>query len=59
MKMDEILRKVRHDLKEASKPYQKAVFDYVMKNKAVMSRTALRYAIEKMPPELRTKAMAK
>lgn len=44
-------------LKEASKPYQKEVFDYVMRHKAIMPRTALRYAIEKMPPELRRKAM--
>jgi 3-methyladenine DNA glycosylase AlkD len=44
-------------LKEASKPYQKEVFDFVMKNKAVMPRTALRYAIEKMPPELKIRAM--
>jgi len=44
-------------LKEASKPYQKEVFDFVMKNKAVMPRTALRYTIEKMPPELKRRAM--
>jgi len=46
-------------LKVASNPYQKEVFDYVMKNKATMPRTALRYAIEKMPPELKSKAMEK
>ena len=44
-------------LKEASKPYQKEVFEFVMKNKAVMPRTALRYAIEKMPPGLKLRAM--
>ena len=46
-------------LKEASKPYQAEVFGYVMRHKAVMPRTALRYAIEKMPPDLRAKAMEK
>jgi 3-methyladenine DNA glycosylase AlkD len=46
-------------LKEASKPHQKEVFDFVMMHKAVMPRTALRYAIEKMPPGLKLRAMAK
>jgi 3-methyladenine DNA glycosylase AlkD len=46
-------------LKAASQSNQQAVFDYVMKNKAVMPRTALRYAIEKMPKELKTIAMKK
>lgn len=46
-------------LKEASKPHQTKVFDYVLKNKALMPRTALRYAIEKMPSEMRTLAMAR
>lgn len=46
-------------LKEASRKNQKEVFDYVMKNKKTMPRTALRYAIEKMPKELKTEAMAK
>jgi 3-methyladenine DNA glycosylase AlkD len=44
-------------LKEASKKHQQEVLDYVMKNKASMPRTALRYAIEKMPMELRQRAM--
>jgi 3-methyladenine DNA glycosylase AlkD len=35
------------------------VFDYVMNNKDIMPRTSLRYAIEKMQPDLRLKAMAK
>jgi 3-methyladenine DNA glycosylase AlkD len=44
-------------LKEASKSHQEEVFDYIMKRKGEMPRTALRYAIEKMPVELRRKAM--
>jgi 3-methyladenine DNA glycosylase AlkD len=46
-------------LKEASKPYQKEVFGFVMQHKDHMPRTALRYAIEKMPPDLRAEAMKK
>jgi 3-methyladenine DNA glycosylase AlkD len=46
-------------LKAASEVHQKQVFDYVVKNKATMPRTALRYAIEKMPKNLKIIAMAK
>ena len=46
-------------LKEASRKHQKEVYDYVMKNKKTMPRTALRYAIELMPEDLRTEAMNK
>jgi 3-methyladenine DNA glycosylase AlkD len=46
-------------LKEASKAHQSEVFEYVMRNKERMPRTALRYAIEKLPKDLRSKAMAK
>jgi 3-methyladenine DNA glycosylase AlkD len=46
-------------LKVASQTYQKEVFEFVMKNKSVMPRTALRYAIEKMPEDLKKEAMAK
>jgi len=46
-------------LKEASRMHQKEVLNYVIKNKKVMPRTALRYAIELMPKELREKAMSK
>jgi len=46
-------------LKSASQAHQKEVFEYVMRHKSVMPRTALRYAIEKMPMELKARAMAK
>lgn len=46
-------------LKAASEANRQAIFDYVMSKKAVMPRTALRYAIEKMPKELKALAMAK
>ena len=46
-------------LKAASQAHQKEVFDYVMKRKATMPRTSLRYAIEKMPQELKKLAMAR
>lgn len=46
-------------LKSASQAHQKEVFDYIMQKKATMPRTSLRYAIEKMPPELKAMAMAK
>jgi 3-methyladenine DNA glycosylase AlkD len=46
-------------LKAASQAHDKKVFEYVMKNKKTMPRTALRYAIEKMPKALKEKAMEK
>jgi len=46
-------------LKVASQTYQKEVFEFVMQNKSIMPRTALRYAIEKMPDDLRKEAMKK
>lgn len=46
-------------LKEASRKHQNEVYEYVVKHKMVMPRTALRYAIEKMPEELRKSAMQK
>ncbi len=46
-------------LKAASQAHQKEVFDYVIANKEIMPRTALRYAIEKMPEKLKKEAMKK
>jgi 3-methyladenine DNA glycosylase AlkD len=46
-------------LKAASHSHPSEVFEYVLRNKRAMPRTALRYAIEKMPVELRRQAMAK
>jgi 3-methyladenine DNA glycosylase AlkD len=46
-------------LKEASRKHTDKVFSYVMKNKKAMPRTALRYAIELMPKELKAEAMKK
>jgi 3-methyladenine DNA glycosylase AlkD len=44
-------------LKEASRKHQKEVFNYVLRNRKTMPRTALRYAIELMPTELKAAAM--
>ncbi len=44
---------------ETRRKHLEAVFDFVMARRAVMPRTALRYAIEKMPPELHAEAMKK
>jgi 3-methyladenine DNA glycosylase AlkD len=46
-------------LKEASRKHTREVFSYVMKNKRLMPRTALRYAIELMPKDLKAEAMKK
>jgi 3-methyladenine DNA glycosylase AlkD len=46
-------------LKAASEAHQQEVFDFVVRNKKVMPRTSLRYAIEKMPKEMKAIAMAK
>jgi 3-methyladenine DNA glycosylase AlkD len=46
-------------LKEASELHQKEVFEYIMEKKKELPRTALRYAIEKMPENLRAAAMKK
>jgi len=46
-------------LKEASRKHTDEIFSYVMKNKRAMPRTALRYAIELMPKDLKAEAMKK
>jgi 3-methyladenine DNA glycosylase AlkD len=46
-------------LKEASNIYQAQVYNFVIKRKEKMPRTALRYAIEKMPKEMKKEAMKK
>lgn len=66
LEISDILLKDRDDLvqkgygwmlKEASRKHQGEVFEYIMIRKSEMPRTALRYAIEKMPEDLRRKAM--
>jgi len=46
-------------LKEESRKHLKEVYNYVIKNRKIMPRTALRYAIELMPKELKAEAMKK
>jgi len=44
-------------LKVACQKHQQEVFEYIMIHKSIMPRTALRYAIEKMPSEMKKAAM--
>jgi 3-methyladenine DNA glycosylase AlkD len=46
-------------LKAASETHGQEVFEYVMRRKNEMPRTALRYAIEKMDKQMRAQAMKK
>ncbi|NSW45269.1 MAG: DNA alkylation repair protein [Bacteroidales bacterium] len=46
-------------LKVASLAHQQDIFEFIIQRKHIMPRTALRYAIEKMPEELKKKAMSK
>ena len=46
-------------LKEASNKFRDEVFEYVLANKRTMPRVSLRYSIEKMPKQMRKKAMEK
>lgn len=44
-------------LKEAIHTHEEKVFQFILQHKAAMSRTALRYAIEKLSPAQRAEAM--
>ncbi len=46
-------------LKEATHHFPHEVYEYVLANRARMPRTALRYAIEKLPEDMRREAMKK
>lgn len=46
-------------LKVASQKHQQVILNFVVGRRAIMPRTALRYAIEKMPKELKVMAMEK
>ncbi len=46
-------------LKEESRKHQREIFQYVLKHRKTMPRTALRYAIELMPKALKAEAMKK
>lgn len=58
-KDDLVLKGYGWVLKAASESNQKKIFEYVIKKKAIMPRTALRYAIEKMPKDMKAAAMRK
>ncbi len=45
-------------LREVGKTHQKELFNFIIKHKDKMPRTALRYAIELMPKKLKKKAMS-
>lgn len=46
-------------LREAGKTHEKEVFQFILKHKTQIGRTALRYAIELMPKEMKKEAMSK
>ena len=45
-------------LKAAAESHRQEVFEFILRHKATMPRTALRYAIEKMPVEMKKEAMS-
>lgn len=46
-------------LKDAAIKHPQEVFQYVMAHKKIMPRTALRYAIERLPADMKRQAMDK
>lgn len=46
-------------LKEAGARFPNEVFGYLMVSRGRMGRTGFRYALEKLPPDLRDRAMGK
>lgn len=46
-------------LKSLAEYYENDVYQYVLSKRSIMPRTALRYAIEKMPKEMKQEAMKK
>ena len=44
-------------LKSLAEAYEEEVFNYVLDHRSNMPRTALRYAIEKMPDDKKREAM--
>ena len=56
---DMVLKGYGWMLKAAAGPHLDEVFAWVMDRRARMPRTSLRYAIEKMPPDMKTRAMSR
>jgi 3-methyladenine DNA glycosylase AlkD len=55
---DDLVRKGYGWLLKAAGDYdQQSVFDFIMENRLIMPRVSLRYAIEKMPPEMKKMCM--
>ncbi|TFF95661.1 DNA alkylation repair protein [Candidatus Thorarchaeota archaeon] len=55
---DHVLKGYGWMLKEATQHFPDEVFEYVMAHKEGMPRVSLRYAIEKLPPKMKKRAMA-
>lgn len=46
-------------LKTACQTHLQSIYEYILSKKELMPRTAFRYAIEKMPQEMKVEAMKK